>query len=80
MPAGALGPAVDAWFAEHLEPRSAAALRHAAAAARAGLKRHVSEVLPDLERLYLQELMRTDDAVEGVRAFLEKRPPIWTDR
>jgi cyclohexa-1,5-dienecarbonyl-CoA hydratase len=71
---------VDAWFNEHLAPRSAAALRHAAAAARLGLQTHVREVLPRLERLYLDELMRTEDASEGVAAFLEKRAPQWTDR
>jgi cyclohexa-1,5-dienecarbonyl-CoA hydratase len=71
---------VDAWFTRHLAPRSAAALRHAAAAARHGLQLHVRAVLPELERLYLKELMRTEDAPEGVSAFLEKRPPRWTDR
>ena len=30
-----------------------------------------------LERLYLGDLMRTADAVEGIRAFLEKRRPEW---
>jgi cyclohexa-1,5-dienecarbonyl-CoA hydratase len=70
---------VDAWFNEHLAPRSAAALRHATAAARLGLQAHVREVLPRLEGLYLNELMRTEDASEGVAAFLEKRAPQWTD-
>jgi cyclohexa-1,5-dienecarbonyl-CoA hydratase len=32
------------------------------------------------ERLYLEELVPTADCAEGVRAFLEKRPPVWTDR
>jgi enoyl-CoA hydratase/carnithine racemase len=36
-------------------------------------------VLPDLERLYLNELMRTPDVTEAVTAFLAKRPPVWTD-
>jgi enoyl-CoA hydratase/carnithine racemase len=35
--------------------------------------------LPELERLYVDGLMRTADAVEGVRAFLEKRPPVWVN-
>jgi cyclohexa-1,5-dienecarbonyl-CoA hydratase len=36
--------------------------------------------IPSVERLYLDELMRTEDAQEGVRAFLEKRPPVWRNR
>jgi cyclohexa-1,5-dienecarbonyl-CoA hydratase len=71
---------VDRWFTRHLAPRSAAALRHAATAARFGLAAHVRATLPALERLYLDQLMRTDDAVEGIAAFLEKREPRWSDR
>jgi cyclohexa-1,5-dienecarbonyl-CoA hydratase len=71
---------VDAWFNRHLAPRSASALRYAAAAARFGLQAHVRAVLPELERLYLNDLTRTEDASEGIAAFLEKRAPRWTDR
>jgi len=31
-------------------------------------------------RIYLDELMKTEDALEGLRAFLEKREPHWSDR
>jgi cyclohexa-1,5-dienecarbonyl-CoA hydratase len=79
-PAASLDGEVDRWFAQHLAPRSAVSLRHAAASARAGLVAHVRSLLPGLERLYLQELMSTHDAAEGIAAFLEKRRPIWTDR
>jgi cyclohexa-1,5-dienecarbonyl-CoA hydratase len=75
-----LHEAVESWFAAHLAPKSAAALRHAAAAARMGLLAQVRDVLPKLERLYLDDLVRTHDAVEGIDAFLDKRRPSWTDR
>jgi enoyl-CoA hydratase/carnithine racemase len=35
--------------------------------------------LAEAERLYLNDLMVTHDANEGVRAFLDKRPPRWKD-
>jgi cyclohexa-1,5-dienecarbonyl-CoA hydratase len=36
-----------------------------------------SKRLAEVERLYLTKLMKFKDAQEGVRAFLEKRPPVW---
>jgi len=36
--------------------------------------------LTEMEELYLGTLMKTDDAVEGVRAFIEKRQPVWAGR
>lgn len=36
--------------------------------------------LTNVENLYLHELMKTDDAEEGVRAFMEKRKPEWKNR
>jgi cyclohexa-1,5-dienecarbonyl-CoA hydratase len=77
---GELQMTADQWFARHLAPKSAAALRHAAAAVRLGFVDHVRKLLPRLERLYLEDLMRTHDAVEGVDAFMAKRTPSWTDR
>ncbi|MBZ5703333.1 MAG: enoyl-CoA hydratase/isomerase family protein [Acidobacteriia bacterium] len=36
--------------------------------------------LDEAERIYLNELMKTKDAPEGIRAFLEKRAPVWQGR
>lgn len=32
------------------------------------------------EKIYLEELMKTEDANEGLQAFLEKRKPVWKDK
>jgi cyclohexa-1,5-dienecarbonyl-CoA hydratase len=71
---------VDEWFDRHLSVKSAAALRHACVASRHALLHQVRAALPELERLYLTELMRTHDASEGVEAFIAKRTPDWQDR
>ena len=44
------------------------------------MRRELAELLPALERMYVAELSVTEDAEEGVRAFLDKRPPRWEDR
>ena len=77
-PSEELATVVDRWFDANLGQRSAAALRCAALASRSAVRRHVDTVLPELERLYLDTLMRTKDAVEGIDAFLEKRQPVWS--
>lgn len=68
------------WLDEHILTKSAAALGHAVRAARLEWNRAFLERLGEAERIYLDELMKTRDAVEGIEAFLEKRPPSWTDR
>lgn len=67
-----------AWFEQHLLGKSAAALACATVAARGVMQHKVRERLAELERLYLDWLMRTHDANEGLAAFLEKRQPAWT--
>jgi enoyl-CoA hydratase/carnithine racemase len=39
---------------------------------------HVEKGLVRAENIYRSELMQCEDAQEGIRAFLEKRPPRWT--
>ena len=41
---------------------------------------HFDKGLARAEKLYLDELMRTADAQEGISAFLQKRQPRWTGK
>jgi cyclohexa-1,5-dienecarbonyl-CoA hydratase len=68
-----------AWVRVHLAPHSPFALRQATRAARACWAPRFLEDLAGLERQYLEELMAHPDPEEGLRAFLEKRPPRWRD-
>jgi cyclohexa-1,5-dienecarbonyl-CoA hydratase len=68
------------YFQAHLAGKSASALRFAVRAARLDYVARVRQKLAAVERLYLEELMATRDATEGLKAFLEKRPPRWEHR
>lgn len=41
---------------------------------------HFDKGLARAEKIYLDELMKTADAEEGIRAFMGKREPKWTGR
>jgi cyclohexa-1,5-dienecarbonyl-CoA hydratase len=41
---------------------------------------HFDKGLTRAEQIYLEELMKTEDAQEGIRAWLEKREPSWKAR
>jgi cyclohexa-1,5-dienecarbonyl-CoA hydratase len=77
--AGDPGEAARDYVRRHLAPRSASSLRWAVRAARRGFAERFRSELAEVERIYLEELMSTSDAVEGLEAFLEKRPPKWRD-
>lgn len=66
-----------AWVRTHLAQKSATSLRYAVRAVRLPFAERFKATLPELERLYLDELMASHDAVEGLNAFLGKRPPVW---
>lgn len=66
-----------AWIQEHLLPGSRSSLRLAVRALRRDFEKRFFAGLEELERLYLEDLMSTHDAAEGLRAFLEKRSPQW---
>ncbi|MGZ3616678.1 MAG: enoyl-CoA hydratase/isomerase family protein [Ktedonobacteraceae bacterium] len=65
-----------------LRTNSAIALRQAKASVRLAHANHATklEALEQVNRLYLEQLMQTHDAQEGLQAFLEKRKPIWKNK
>ncbi|MCM2269058.1 MAG: enoyl-CoA hydratase-related protein [Thermoanaerobaculia bacterium] len=67
-------------IAEWLLAKSAVATRLTKRAVRAGLDRPFGAALKEAERLYLRELAASEDMVEGIAAFLAKRPPEWRHR
>lgn len=66
-------------FVARLTCLSGVVLRHAKRAIALGLDSGLSE-LNEIERYYLNDLMRTEDAKEGLNAFMEKRDPVWRDK
>lgn len=69
-----------AYFTQHLKPKSASSLRYAIRAARSDYAARVRVKIRSVERLYLDELMKTRDAVEGLEAFVGKRAVQWQHR
>jgi cyclohexa-1,5-dienecarbonyl-CoA hydratase len=71
-----LNEAVDAYVNQLLR-KSSAVLPLAKRALRQGTEHHFEKALERCEKIYLHELANTKDMNEGIRAFLEKRPPSW---
>ncbi len=78
-PEGTLESVLQAWLEHDFLPRSAAGLKHAAHANRWQKTQALDDVLPQLERMYVDKLTREPDGFEGIRAFIEKRQPRWHD-
>jgi len=65
---------------KELLPRSSCALRHAVWAARADFVERMKNKMEKVEDRYLEDLMSSHDAVEGLNAFMEKRAAKWENR
>jgi cyclohexa-1,5-dienecarbonyl-CoA hydratase len=77
--AGEFEPALAALAAD-LQAKSGAVLRIALKGLREISLKNFPQALQRSEEIYLNELLKTDDVEEGVKAFLEKRPPQWSHR
>ena len=63
-----------------LRELSTSSLAMTRAALDIAMRKNFESLLQEIENLYLHELMRTADADEGVRAFMEKRKPEWRNK
>ena len=68
---------LEKWISEYILPKSASSLRFAVRASRQKFNHILRKMLAEVEELYLNELMESEDANEGINSFLEKRKPVW---
>ncbi|MFQ5706602.1 MAG: enoyl-CoA hydratase-related protein [bacterium] len=68
---------LEAFLSEHIFPKSPVALKYAAKSSRYEMYQAFLRNIKAVEKIYVEELMATRDANEGIQAFLEKRKPIW---
>ncbi len=67
-------------FVNKLTALSGAVLRLTKRATLQGLGLGFEDALAGSEDIYLNRLMKTEDATEGLQAFMEKRRPVWKDQ
>lgn len=79
VPRTKLNDTVDE-YVDRLLAKSAAVLALAKRALREGLDHRFEKALEKTEKIYLKELLETEDMREGIQAFLEKRPAAWKNR
>ncbi len=79
VPAGEIAARMGE-LAELVLSKSAAVTPLLKRAVQAGSGVSAAGALAETERIYLEELTRTEDMNEGVAAFLDKRPPVWKHR
>jgi cyclohexa-1,5-dienecarbonyl-CoA hydratase len=79
VPEASLAEEANGWI-EKFKKLSGIVLKLAKEATLEGLNDDRNKGLKAIEKIYLDQLMKTNDANEGLKAFLEKRKPTWKDQ
>jgi cyclohexa-1,5-dienecarbonyl-CoA hydratase len=69
--------AIEEWIKKNILGKSASSLRYATQAARASFDYFMKKNLSVFHDLFINGLMETHDANEGINSFIEKRQPVW---
>lgn len=62
---------------ESFKTKSRIALNYTRIAIREAMATTFAQTIGKVEQIYLNDLMKTDDAKEGLDSFLNKRKPVW---
>jgi cyclohexa-1,5-dienecarbonyl-CoA hydratase len=79
VPEASLPEEANGWI-EKFKKLSGIVLKLAREATLEGLNDDSNKGLQVIEKIYLDQLMKTNDANEGLKAFLEKRKPTWKNQ
>ncbi|MFQ5824148.1 MAG: enoyl-CoA hydratase-related protein [bacterium] len=71
---------LNEFISKHILPKSTVALQFAAKSSRYEMHQAFLRSIEAVEKMYVQDLMATEDANEGIQAFMEKRRPVWKNR
>jgi len=79
FPVEGFSAAVDS-FVSKFTSQSRVLLEMTKRAVDMGLQSACMDAIEAAEKLYMGDMMKTEDAAEGLKAFLEKRAALWTNR